>query len=173
MKVAVTQRVDKSLKYNEKRDCLDQRWTNFLDSFEFDFLLVPNNKKNLINWVEKENVQGLLLTGGNDLSFLKGSNNTSVERDETEKKLLIWAQKKSIPTLGICRGMQIMNHFLGGNLNKIHGHDGKNHNINTDQACTLFKHYTSVNSFHNWGISYNDISKQLDVVHKSSQQYSL
>jgi len=56
-----------------------------------------------------EPYQGLVLTGGADI----GKNQ---ERDRIEKIYLDRALCLGIPVLGICRGMQLVNIYLGGTL---------------------------------------------------------
>ncbi len=66
---------------------------------------------------------GLLLTGGHDVGPYVYGKETSVkcgipckERDDMESILLKMALKEDKPVLGICRGMQFMNAYLGGDL---------------------------------------------------------
>jgi len=68
-------------------------------------------------------VDGLLLTGGEDVNpalfgeephpRLKTVND---QRDVTEIALILEAQRRKTPTLGICRGIQVINVALGGSL---------------------------------------------------------
>jgi putative glutamine amidotransferase len=71
-----------------------------------------------------DTLDGLLLTGGGDihpqyyekenqLAKVKGINE---RRDEFEFKLIERALDAEIPILGVCRGMQVMNVYLGGSL---------------------------------------------------------
>ncbi|MGL4450558.1 MAG: gamma-glutamyl-gamma-aminobutyrate hydrolase family protein [Sarcina sp.] len=68
-------------------------------------------------------VDGLIITGGYDIhSLLYGEepsiklHDVSVYRDNCEVELLKNADEKKIPVLGICRGIQLLNVFYGGNL---------------------------------------------------------
>jgi putative glutamine amidotransferase len=68
-------------------------------------------------------LDGLLLTGGEDVSPLVYGENPIKEvdyfspvRDEFEIRLVKLALEKNIPVLGICRGLQVMNAALGGTL---------------------------------------------------------
>ena len=69
-----------------------------------------------------DGVSGLLLTGGGDIDpalygeALDGSIGIEPERDEMEMALFRYAIEEDMPTLGICRGMQLINVAMGGRL---------------------------------------------------------
>ena len=70
-----------------------------------------------------DTVQGILLTGGHDVDpGLYGEARkpecgaSCKERDEMEAGLLKQALDKNMPVLGICRGIQFLNVYLGGTL---------------------------------------------------------
>ena len=68
-------------------------------------------------------VDGILLTGGHDVdpavygeTPLNSSVVTYPLRDRMEAEVLNQALEKDMPVLGICRGIQFLNAYLGGNL---------------------------------------------------------
>lgn len=68
-------------------------------------------------------LDGLLLSGGEDVSPSFYSQEpgmrtgpSSLERDEFEIELIDLAIQDGLPILGICRGAQILNVFMGGSL---------------------------------------------------------
>ncbi len=70
-----------------------------------------------------DRLQGILLTGGQDVQpevygdeAIKECGEVSPERDEMEKELLAQALDRDMPILGICRGIQFLNAYLGGTL---------------------------------------------------------
>ncbi len=70
-----------------------------------------------------DKIQGILLTGGHDVNpALYGEKPVSEcgapcnERDAMEWEMLTQALRKDMPVLGICRGIQFLNVFLGGTL---------------------------------------------------------
>lgn len=70
-----------------------------------------------------EDCSGLVLTGGSDVNpALYGMPeefprcHINLDRDETDFMLIDCAIRKKIPILAICRGMQILNVYLNGNL---------------------------------------------------------
>ena len=70
---------------------------------------------------------GLLLTGGGDILsyFYKEQTpckNVNVIRDVNEMRLFKYFFNKNLPVLGICRGLQIINVWLGGTLKNVENH---------------------------------------------------
>ncbi|MFI3263241.1 MAG: gamma-glutamyl-gamma-aminobutyrate hydrolase family protein [Rikenellaceae bacterium] len=66
---------------------------------------------------------GILLTGGHDVNPLIYSQEKSnrcgisnTERDLLEREVFDYVLEKNLPILGICRGIQLINAFLGGTL---------------------------------------------------------
>ncbi len=161
MRIAITQRVEKVPDYDERRDCLDQRWSSLMEGLGIDLVPVPNGLRNPGDWLVRQSVTGLVLSGGNDLAHLPGAVNFSLERDLTEAALLAKAQELKLPVLGICRGMQALNHFLGGSITPLTGHVNCAHGVIASTQCEQFSAYTQVNSFHSWGIYPCDLADNL------------
>lgn len=161
MRIAVTQRVEMVPSHGERRDCLDQRWAGLLENRGLDMVLVPNAVKDVRGWAERQGAGGLLLTGGNDLAHLPDLTNPAPERDATESTLLGWAASDRLPVLGVCRGMQMINHFLGGTLARVPGHVARRHRIRGSADSALFAPYSEVNSFHGWGIAAAGLASDL------------
>lgn len=140
--VAVSQRVDIIPEYGERRDSLDQNWTNFISACNLSPLLIPNNKNCAEYILANIHLSGIVLTGGNDLVAYGGN---APERDETEHFLLKYALDKKIPLLGVCRGMQIIQHYYGIELMPVQKHADTKHKIVIDG------NEIRVNSYHNFG----------------------
>ncbi len=86
-------------------------------------MLIPIMKKSRSLAVLLSHIDGLLLPGGVDIcpnnyqeEVHPTLRETDIELDKLELELVDWAMKQDIPTLGICRGLQMINVALGGTL---------------------------------------------------------
>ena len=141
--IAVSQRVDILSDRNERRDSIDQRWTDFLRRCGLVPIPIPNQKDAAQALLSNVSVVGILLTGGADLADYGGD---SPERDETELFLIDHAASKALPLIGVCRGMQCLLHKYGNRLRTIEGHVGVRH----EMSFLSPKSSRIVNSFHKW-----------------------
>ena len=137
--VAITQRVSLIPSYGERRDCLDQAWTRFLASCGLLPLLLPNIPEMALALCETLSVSGLVLTGGNDLARLGGD---APERDAAENALLDWAERRQMPVLGVCRGMQMIQQRFAIPLCRVEGH------VAQRQVIRINGEPKEVNSYH-------------------------
>jgi len=143
--VLVSQRIDWWKERGEKRDALDQRLVAFLKKCGFLAMPVPNvfEKKDLLSLCNVLKPAGFVLSGGNDIG-------TFPERDKLEKAMLELAIEKKMPLIGICRGMQMIVKFFGGELCPVKGH------VRTLHRLTLvgqgFRLSPLVNSYHEFGV---------------------
>jgi len=84
-------------------------------------ILLPPGEEDLDSWLEL--VDGIIFPGGGDIepSRYGGGEHEAIymvdpERDTTEFALLEKVLDSGLPTLGICRGTQLLNVALGGTL---------------------------------------------------------
>jgi N5-(cytidine 5'-diphosphoramidyl)-L-glutamine hydrolase len=140
--VAVSQRVAVVPEYGERRDCLDQAWTRFLQSCGLAPLLLPNIPGTARSLVAHPDVAGIVLTGGNDLVACGGD---APERDATEGTVLDYAEERNLPVLGVCRGMQLIQQRQGIPLRRIEGH------VVREQLVRIGGIEERVNSYHRYG----------------------
>ena len=163
--LGITQRVQIASPHNERRDCLDQRWWRVSRALGFTPLPLPNvpNVK-LPSFFKSIKFSAIIFSGGNTLGFLnKNSPDNAFERDTFELNLIEWALDLNIPILGVCRGMQIINHYYGGSLKAVNKHVSEQHAITFcgDLSGELNR---EVNSYHNWGISSDNLGENLEAL---------
>lgn len=160
-RLGITQRVEVVHNYGERRDCLDQQWSNFILHLGYIPVPLPNIIGDMAAEIIKTlQLDAIILSGGNSIVSLNpNAPDKAPERDEFEKSLISAALEANIPLIGICRGMQLINLVFGGALIKVHGHIGQRHTITSDQK--EFDLPKTVNSFHHYGILKNDLAKSL------------
>lgn len=144
-KIIYTQRVEIVESYGERRDCADVEIAKLI--WECGFLPVPvNNIPDKIQvFLEQIKPDGMILTGGNDLSKYGGN---VPERDETEKKMIEYSVKNDVPLYGFCRGMQMIADYFGAKLAKVERHVAVRHQLEGNAPWNG----RTVNSFHNMAV---------------------
>ncbi len=172
--VVVSQRVDFYSDRDEIRDAIDQRLLEILLLSGLMPHLVPNvlvgsnddstQNTNLLTWLDTLQPHGVVLSGGNDVGFVEN-------RDNTENKLLDYAELKKLPCLGICRGMQMMGLRAGVRLVKISNHVALRHKL-------AGRTEDEVNSYHDFALSkcpdgYRIIAKSDDGTIEAIEHTSL
>lgn len=161
MRIALSQRVEEVANYSETRDCLDRRWHDLLAKHNHHGFAAPNRSEITIEWCNNAGIEGIILTGGNDISGQPGAKNVSIEREATERKLLIYASQRSLPVLAICRGLQFLNLELGGKLKRAYGHIAVEHKITCYGNPFAQSDNALVNSYHSYVISRNGLAPEL------------
>jgi len=156
-KLGLTQRVMLIDHYHERRDGLDQRWW-FL-SYALHYLPIPLPNLPAVDtahYLDALNLSAIIITGGDSL------HSSAKERDTFELALISWAIKRRVPVVGICRGMQIINHYFGGSFVTVTEHVATKHHI---EFYNDWKHLSSrnVNSYHHFGIYPENLAKDLSM----------
>jgi putative glutamine amidotransferase len=86
---------------------------------------VPVSPEGIKSLLDKEKIDGVLLTGGGDVdpNLYGGDPNTTMLvhrlRDDCEIALSRAARPRGLPMLGICRGCQILNVAMGGTVRNL------------------------------------------------------
>lgn len=134
---------------DDEKFFVNKNYINNIKNFNIPYYITDYNIKN-INY---NYIGGILLTGGGDIdpTLYKSekreeTKDICTDRDIFEINLLKEALNRKIPTLAICRGMQIMNVAFGGTINQhIHNHmqkEDKNiatHYVNIKENTNLYK----------------------------------
>ena len=161
-RIGLTQRVQVIQSYAERRDAIDQRWYELVLNLGYLPIVLPNIDPSCAEHLVNEyNLNGIIFTGRNSLHALEPKNpNVAPERDKFESALISIAIKKNIPILGVCRGMQIINSYFGGNFKKISNHVAVKHELKLKNKD--FDLPTLVNSFHEWCIPPSGLASTLN-----------
>ena len=141
-RIAISQRRDAVAGRDEVRDALDARLTGLL--WELGFLPLPlaSGVAEPADYLAALAPDGVLLSGGNDIG-------SAPARDALEWAALEYAAAHGLPVLGLCRGMQMLNHFQGGALRPVSGHTAVRHPVT---GPLVGDDGREVNSYHDQGL---------------------
>ena len=175
-KVLITMRYDIN-QYGKLIDIFERDYSSLFSNYPIQLIILPNVWDSMEYWINV-GFDGLILSGGNDISVNEKGMLSAKEflssRDKIELELLKFAKKTSIPVLGICRGMQMINLSYGGVINLFSNENNhalnKSHPIevlNSKFSRDLGTFMLTVNSFHNWYSYESDIPKEIKIFAKS------
>ena len=157
-RILISQRIDVVQGRNEERDALDVRWAELLFSLGFLPIPVCSALADQPDYLALLQPDAIILSGGNDIG-------QAAARDTLETQLLDYAKAKQLPVLGVCRGMQMLNHYLGGSLVTVSGHIATRHSLDGEWAKEYG--YQQVNSYHNQAITGATLAPGLEVLASS------
>ena len=153
-------------------------------------LIIPFNTDKEVIISQAQVIDGLIISGGHDVSpYNYGQEpspllgETFPERDTYEMLLLEESKKRNLPILGICRGSQIINVAGGGTLyqdlslipgnvlkhNQVSKPTLKTHKIQIEEnsiISEIFGKETMVNSFHHQAL--DKVADDFKVVARAS-----
>jgi len=153
-RIGLTMRVVEAVDYEEPRDALAHDWAEFM-AFALPEVLwmpIPNIEKDISDYLRDWGIEGIILTGGNDIG-------ASPKRDETEKQILSYALSEKIPVFGVCRGLQLLQVYCGGSLDVCvkEEHVATQHTVIMEEGNKEIE----VNSYHNSGIREDHLHDKL------------
>ena len=164
LRIGVTQRVEALPDRDERRDCLDQAWSPWLAAIGMLAVPIPNRIADVGAFIERLDLSGVILTGGNDLEGLPGAENTAPERDAVERAILERSAQTGLPVFGFCRGLQLLAVHYGGRLSRIADHVRKRHPVKAENVGALeLGDRDDVNSYHGWGAWPGDVGDVLRI----------
>jgi len=153
-KIAVSQRLMLNEKYYELREGLDVRWGRLFSELGFLPIALPL-ECNFESYFENISINGILLTGGDDLSIFN-DNELSHKRDQFELKLVDFGLKHDIPIFGVCRGMQLIGKYFDCSFKPVENHIAVEHELKISGGSDLKLYLDKleiVNSYHGFAIS--------------------
>lgn len=171
IRLGLTQRVTVVDSYGERRDCLDQAWTGLLEDWGYQPIPLPNTVEEPEAYLDSLDLDGLVLTSGNDLATLNDPDQPAPERDRFERAAIDWGVDAGVPICGICRGLELLNDHFGGELSPVSDHVATAHTVSfTQQSISLagtkldLPATVETNSYHDYGIEPADIASPLHVL---------
>ena len=160
-RIGLSMRVCNMGDYKEKRDCIAHDWYKFMqDSFpEVSWIPIPNLGPSVLDYIQLQEVSGLILTGGNDIGEEK-------IRDDTEMALIDFAIRNKLPVFGVCRGLQLIQHYYRGPIKPCDEniHVSTNHSVSfthTIEGFTTIGGCRVVNSYHRQAVYVDSIAPSL------------
>ena len=166
LRIGVTQRVSVIEEYGERRDCLDQAWILLLQELGYTPVPLPNRiaPENVRSYLNRLSIDGVVLTGGNDIAGYTDPETPAPARDAFERAVLDVAVETGLSVVGVCRGLELLNVYFGGDLSAVSDHVDVTHEISFVETNGLSIPETiTVNSYHNWGINQDDVAAELTV----------
>lgn len=163
-KVALTSRIIEYGPHKEVQESLDIRWCTLLEDLGFMPIYIPIKTRVPEDYVSRENVAGVIFTGGNVLGTIN-DDPISKQRDKFEQRVLDICLSTNLPVLGVCRGMQFIAHYFGATFSSIKSHAGCYHPVHYSRSFPIRRFCNTSeekNSFHNYTIS--DLPPCLDTI---------
>lgn len=161
LRIGVTMRVVREPRHGEMRDALAHDWVRFISAALPDarWMPVPNSGASAAALAVEWALDGLILTGGDDIGV-------SAIRDETERALLDHFVAARLPVFGVCRGLQMIQTYFGGNLTPCPRgeHVAQRHSIRflgDIAGLRLPDGGAEVNSYHAQGIRAGELASPL------------
>ena len=140
----------------------EKAYAEYLEQFDLQVVILPILSD--IQAIYNLRPQMILLPGGGDVPVEYYDSEVKVfsqsRRDSIEIQLINFAIDNSIPLLGICRGMQMINGFFGGKITR-RGEQDNSVAINHDIYISDCNNFLEVNSFHRDIIKKNGLANQL------------
>jgi N5-(cytidine 5'-diphosphoramidyl)-L-glutamine hydrolase len=142
LNIGISMRETNAVGYIEKRDSLARDWYRFMkiNMPNANWILLPNIGNDINGYIQNWNINGFILSGGENLSV-------SRERDITEKKIFEYSQTNSLPILGVCRGFQAIFKWLGGDIKEGDETFSARH-VATRHKIYINDEVKEVNSYH-------------------------
>lgn len=161
MRIGVSMRVQIAAT-GEARDAVAHDLVNFLARDGHEVVLIPNSLASVEDFVRRLSASALVLSGGDDILVgvpRAGSSDAVLAlRDSQERRLIRYALENGLPLLGICRGFQMINNYLGGTLRPVEPtlHLARSHEVrfrNGFFESLVGSDAFVVNSYHTLGIA--------------------
>ncbi|MEY2632985.1 MAG: hypothetical protein RIR00_1639 [Pseudomonadota bacterium] len=170
-RLGLTLRVVSAVGYDEPRDAISHDWITWLATQDIEPVLLSNAAADPVAHARAANLDGLILSSGNDVVRRTDGGDYSALRNRAEGALLDWAMAAGLPVLGVCRGLHMINAHCGGrvradireDLPGVASHVACQHRIQLLPAFAegLGITSTETNSYHRQGLAVADLAPAL------------
>lgn len=155
-----------------EKEFVNTTYVNAMNSIGFNVVMLTLKNPNPTEVFEL--CDGFLVTGGSDIDpKWFGEENTgkskdiNLDMDLLDKQVVEYAVKSKKPMMGICRGIQSINAFMGGTLYQDIGNDHRNkkydHEVHTIKNRLLdFDENIIVNSYHHQAVK--DVAPNMQAI---------
>ena len=146
--------------YDETGLYLDVNFFSLFKKCDFFPILIPYVDEPEV-FLNKQKIDGIFLTGGTDL-YSVSKNELSKSRYSHEKKIINFSIDKNIPLLGMCRGMQIIGEFFGGNLKRVSNEVRTRSKLTINRDSKFYNELNkiqTVNSYHKYALQ--DLNQEI------------
>lgn len=152
--------------HGTKVDILESTYVSYFEKYNIHLHPLSNFSKFIVEDSIFKELKLIILTGGGDIDGVLNTDEDDVilqrNRDQLEKFLLNLSIERSIPVLGICRGFQFMNQYLGGEISRLEYAEqrtiGKSHVVEFIDSEIL------VNNYHRDGIRIDQLAPNLEIL---------
>ena len=167
LRVGLTMRLDSPSEYSEMRSALSQDWIELIRKLNFVAVPILNSLALNKALIKDLKIDALILTNGGESNVSLGGelNKNCDERDHTELQVFKFALQKKMPILGVCRGMQFIYRFYGGDIEKL---ENKTHVATENYIICKDKSTRLVGCYHELACSSLKVPSQLEIWAKSS-----
>ena len=142
-------------------DWLDPAWAATIGAAlpSWRWFPVPNLSGDSVDLARSGGADAILFTGGEDVGEAE-------VREATERRLLAWGVERRMPVVGVCRGLQLVQSFFGGVLDRASGsHDaGRVHDVcafDAFGATVLGASRARLPSYHRHAVHLDRLSPEL------------
>lgn len=172
-------RVTEAAGYDEPRDAISHDWIRFLQRHNSMPLLVPNLLDDVEAFFRSFQPKAVILTGGNSVSVSTANGDAAVKtvnariRDEQERRIVDYCSQTTLPVMGVCRGLQFLNHYYGGRIEEdLAAVDRSTLHVASTHAVDLSRQPIAemagsrtidVNSFHDQGVLRDEVGDDLET----------
>ncbi|PWH86997.1 gamma-glutamyl-gamma-aminobutyrate hydrolase family protein [Brumimicrobium oceani] len=158
IRFGITMRITEANGYEEQRESIASDWCEYMmKAFpKAQFVFIPNLEYSVKQYIQELDVNVLIISGGDDLGLYP-------RRDRSEIFALEYALENHIPVIGVCRGLQLIHSYFGGqiiegNAEFVKDHRASKHEIDFKGESKI------VNSYHTNEIVEESISAQFEII---------